>query len=75
MKKNYVKLKKRTESTPTMTWKESAASVTDYRENETDPDLSTCSTTDCTGLIPAGITDEEEVEHYTQLYPYLPKAD
>lgn len=40
-----------------------------------DLDLTTASTTDCTGLIPAGITDEEEIEHYYELYPYLSKAD
>ena len=55
--------------------KKSEKSLTDYKENETDTDLGTCSTTDCTGLIPSGITDEEEIEHYTELYPYLPKAD
>ena len=26
---------------------------------------------DCTGLIPAGLTDEEEAETYEEMYPYL----
>lgn len=31
----------------------------------------TCSNTDCTGLIPAGIVSEEELEAYQELYPDL----
>ncbi len=31
------------------------------------------STQDCTGLIPAGITYEEEIENYEELYPFLPQ--
>lgn len=27
---------------------------------------------DCTGLIPAGIVDEGEIENYEELYPFLP---
>lgn len=42
-----------------------------YRIDDTEDLLCTCSATDCTGLIPAGITDEE-LEAYEQLYPYLP---
>lgn len=30
------------------------------------------STTDCTGLIPEGNPDEEEIENYNELYRYLP---
>jgi hypothetical protein len=33
----------------------------------------TGSVNDCTGLIPAGLTEEEELEYYGELYPYLPK--
>lgn len=36
--------------------------------------LSSASATDCTGLIPAGITKEEELDYYEELYPFLPKA-
>ncbi len=32
-----------------------------------------CSTQDCTGLIPRGPVDEEELEAYEELYPFLPK--
>ncbi|MBR5509615.1 MAG: hypothetical protein IKV59_06140 [Lachnospiraceae bacterium] len=28
---------------------------------------------DCTGLIPAGPVDENELEAYEELYPFLPK--
>lgn len=28
---------------------------------------------DCTGLIPAGPVDEEELEAYEELYPFLPQ--
>lgn len=31
-----------------------------------------CSSTDCTGLIPAGVSDSEELEAYEELYPYQP---
>lgn len=27
---------------------------------------------DCTGLIPAGLPDDELMEYYEDLYPYLP---
>ena len=36
--------------------------------------LKASSTQDCTGLIPAGITYEEELENYEELYPFLPHA-
>ena len=32
-----------------------------------------CSFQDCTGLIPAGTVDENEMENYEELYPFLPK--
>lgn len=31
-----------------------------------------CSTTDCTGLIPAAPTQEGALESYEELYPFLP---
>jgi len=34
---------------------------------------STGSVHDCTGLIPAGLSSDEELEYYGELYPYLPK--
>lgn len=36
--------------------------------------LTTSSVNDCTGLIPAAITDEDEIEYYEELYPFLPQA-
>lgn len=36
--------------------------------------LATSSARDCTGLIPAAITEEEELEYYEELYPFLPQA-
>ena len=45
------------------------------KSNDIDYDyLTTSSARDCTGLIPAGITEEEELEYYQELYPFLPKA-
>ena len=35
--------------------------------------LKAASAQDCTGLIPAGITYEEELENYEDLYPFLPQ--
>ncbi len=34
-------------------------------------DFSTCSATDCTGLIPSLPQDASQMEHYEQLYPFL----
>lgn len=31
------------------------------------------SASDCTGLIPAGTTDEQELEMYEELYDFLPE--
>lgn len=42
-----------------------------YHTDTTEDLLCTSSATDCTGLIPAGITDDE-LDAYAQLYPYLP---
>ncbi|EFV22106.1 predicted protein [Anaerostipes caccae] len=33
---------------------------------------STCSTTDCTGLIPANPESEAAMESYEELYPFRP---
>ena len=44
-------------------------------QNPADYDyLKASSTQDCTGLIPASITYEEELENYEELYPFLPHA-
>lgn len=34
--------------------------------------LKPASTQDCTGLIPAGPVDEEEMKQYEELYSFLP---
>lgn len=44
-------------------------------QNPADYDyLKASSAQDCTGLIPAGINYEEEIENYEELYPFLPKV-
>lgn len=35
--------------------------------------LRPASTQDCTGLIPEGSVDEQMLEDYEELYPFLPK--
>lgn len=48
------------------------------RDRELDTVLdqtSICSATDCTGLIPKGIVDDDEIRSYEELYPYLPFED
>ena len=37
-----------------------------------DIDIQACSATDCTGLIPALPETDAELEHYQELYHYLP---
>lgn len=34
--------------------------------------LKAASVQDCTGLIPRGITDDAEIENYSEIYPFLP---
>lgn len=36
--------------------------------------LKASSAQDCTGLIPRGIAEEDEVENYQELYPFLPHS-
>lgn len=43
-------------------------------KNNYDVDIQTCSSTDCTGLIPAEPADEAERENYEALYPYITHA-
>ena len=37
-------------------------------------DIQSCSATDCTGLIPALPETDAELEHYQDLYHYLPDS-
>ena len=41
------------------------------KNQDFDVDIQSCSTTDCTGLIPAGPQSDDEVENYNQLYKFL----
>lgn len=34
--------------------------------------LTTASSTECTGLIPKAVEDDEEIDSYAALYPFLP---
>lgn len=43
-------------------------------KNNYDIDLQTCSTTDCTGLIPALPETKDQLEAYEDLYPYITHA-
>lgn len=38
-----------------------------------DLDMDACSTTECTGLIPTAPTSGAEVEHYNQVFKFLPE--
>lgn len=44
----------------------------DIQEPDMDMEYNTCSSYDCTGLIPAIAQSDEEVENYQELYPFLP---
>ena len=35
--------------------------------------IKSASAQDCTGLIPANVQSEEELENYESLYPFLPQ--
>jgi len=43
------------------------------RDYDFDIDIQSCSTMDCTGLIPSLPQCAAEVEHYNQLYKFLPE--
>ncbi len=43
-------------------------------KKEKEQSFLTCSAQDCTGLIPAGPVNEDELENYEELYPFLPKV-
>lgn len=42
------------------------------KRDEYDIDIQSCSNMDCTGLIPALPQSDAEVEHYNQLYKFMP---
>jgi hypothetical protein len=35
-------------------------------------EFSTCSSYDCTGLIPSEVVNQEEYENYDEMYQFLP---
>lgn len=39
-----------------------------------DIDIQSCSAMDCTGLIPSLPQSDAEIEHYNQLYHFLPEC-
>ena len=43
------------------------------KEEQDDNDLRICSSMECTGLIPALPENEDQLESYEELYPFLPK--
>lgn len=43
-----------------------------FRNMAYDVDIQSCSTMDCTGLIPALPLSDAEVENYNQLYKFMP---
>ena len=45
----------------------------DIKNDPWDVDIQACSTTDCTGLIPALPQDEAQLESYQDLYPFNPE--
>lgn len=52
-------------------FKKGKHSKEDYGEN-IDLEINACSAQDCTGLIPASVQNEEQIESYEELYPYIP---
>ena len=42
------------------------------KEEQDDDDLRLCSSMECTGLIPALPENEDQLESYEELYPFLP---
>lgn len=46
----------------------------DHKYKIQDLDVQACSATDCTGLIPAAPANQEELENYEEVYPYLAKT-
>lgn len=45
---------------------------TETPDIDIDEELNTCSTYDCTGLIPSAIKNDNEIESYESIYHYLP---
>lgn len=52
---------------------ESEARTGTGKSDDFDIDIQSCSAMDCTGLIPSLPQSDAEVEHYNQLYRFLPE--
>lgn len=46
--------------------------VSNIEEPDMDMEFSTCSSYDCTGLIPSEVVNQEEYENYDEMYQFLP---
>ncbi|MBE6836566.1 MAG: hypothetical protein E7509_01015 [Ruminococcus sp.] len=44
----------------------------DKRKIDIEIDCPVCSSGDCTGLIPAGINNKDEIEAYNEMYNFIP---
>ncbi len=44
----------------------------DKRKIDIEIDCPVCSSGDCTGLIPAGISSKDEIEAYNEMYNFIP---
>lgn len=52
---------------------ESRTGTAERNANKSDVDINSCSSTDCTGLIPSAPQSKAEIEHYDEVYHYLPE--
>lgn len=46
--------------------------ISNIEEPDMDMEFSTCSSYDCTGLIPFEVVNQEEYENYDEMYQFLP---
>ena len=46
--------------------------LSNIEEPNMDMEFSTCSSYDCTGLIPSEVVNQEEYENYDEMYQFLP---
>ena len=46
--------------------------ISNIEEPNMDMEFSTCSSYDCTGLIPFEVVNQEEYENYDEMYQFLP---
>ena len=46
--------------------------VSNIEEPDMNMEFSTCTSYDCTGLIPSEVVNQEEYENYDEMYQFLP---